>query len=90
MATNLYATVALAADSASALERVARHVAKVDGFSVTGNVATDKLGGRTVYNVELSNQGGKASDLWVVLTSYGISPSKSLRAHWQSVAGVGR
>jgi hypothetical protein len=35
-------------------------------------------------NVEVENLGGDVNDCWVVLTSFGISPSKSLGSHWES------
>lgn len=78
----------IAGDEASALERVARTLTKLEGFEPTGRVAV-KSARHALYTVEVQNLGGDVNDAWVVLTSYGISPADDLGSAWQTVAGVG-
>lgn len=85
--TTFSATVS-ATSADDAIARVAKHVAKVAGFDVTGRVA-ERSARHKLWLVEVANHGGDRNDLWVVLTSYGISPDKSLGSVWETVAGVG-
>lgn len=85
--SNFTATT-IASDAAEALAKVTKYVGKVDGFSVTGRVAV-RSERHMLWTVEIANEGGDRNDLWVVLTSYGMNPSKALGSTWQSVVGVG-
>ena len=76
-----------AASSADALASVAKHIAKVDGFSLTGHVAV-RSAKHGLYTVEILNEGGNVNDCWVVLTSFGIRPDKSLGSFWETVEGL--
>ena len=87
MTTTLTATL-IARSTTDALARAAKHVAKVDGFELTGNVS-ERSSRRLLHDVEILNTGGDVNDLWVVLTSFGIDPSKDLGSVWQSVEGLG-
>ena len=78
----------IAADEASAVDRVGRTLAKLEGFEPTGRVAV-KSARHALYTVEVNNLGGDVNDAWVVLTSYGISPADDLGSSWQKVPGVG-
>jgi hypothetical protein len=78
----LYATV-IAGSTTDALASVTKNVAKVDGFKVTGNVALVSSM-KLLYSVEILNTGGDVNDLWVVLTSYGITPGNNLGSVWQT------
>jgi hypothetical protein len=86
--TTITVTTVLSGSAEKALAKVSRYVAKVDGFSVTGRVSENLGHGR--YEVEVQNVGGNVNDFWVVMTSYGMSPSKNLGSHWQTVPGVGK
>jgi hypothetical protein len=77
-----------AGSTEEALERVARYLAKVPGFALTGRAAITSERHRQAA-VEVTDLGGDRNDCWVVLTSYGISPGKELGSAWQSVPGVG-
>lgn len=79
----------MAATDEDAIVRVAKHVAKLDGFSLTGRVSV-KSAKHMLRTVEIANHGGNADDAWVVLTSYGISPAKELGSFWQTVEHVGQ
>lgn len=82
-----FAATLSAASPADALASVAKHIAKVDGFSLTGQVAV-RSAKHGLYNVELNNDGGNVNDCWVVLTSFGISPNKNLGSVWETVEGL--
>lgn len=86
MPTTTFAATVSAADAADATAKVARRL--VEGFSLTGRVSvrSERHG---LWNVEVANNGGNKNDCWVVLTSYGISPSKELGSVWATVPGVG-
>ena len=86
--TRTFAASVIAADAADALARVEKHLAKVPGFAATGNVAV-RSERHLLWNVEVADLGGDVDRAWVVLTSYGISPDKSLGSHWENVKGVG-
>lgn len=79
-----------ASNAESALARVERHLAKLTGFTATGRVAVrDHRHG--LMDVEVTHDGtGDVDDAWVILTSYGISPSDGLGSRWSTVKGVGR
>ena len=89
MATNFFSASVLGSDVESAAKRVARYVAKVDGFEMTGKVAKSLLAGHTQIHFEIADLGGNRNDLWVVLSSYGISLDKGV-SYWQDVPGVGK
>jgi hypothetical protein len=86
---NTFNATVMAGNTTAAYERVAKHLRKLDLFEPTGRVSIrDERHG--LYDVEVVNYGGDVNDAWVVLTSYGISPSKDLGSRWQTVAGIGR
>lgn len=87
MSTNFAATVS-AANAEQAAARVAKHLAKVEGFALTGQVQV-RSERHMLWTVEVANLGGDVNDCWVTLTSYGISPAEDLGSTWQTVAGVG-
>ena len=84
--TTLTATVS-AGSTADASARVAKHIAKVAGLSLTGAVAV-RSAKHNLYSVEILNAGGDANDAWVVLTSYGMDVTGSGSA-WESTKGLG-
>lgn len=69
-------------------------LAKVERRLPAGFATTGRVGWRStkhgLVDVEVQNNGGDVNDCWVVLTSFGISPSKDLGSVWGDVAGVGR
>lgn len=91
-------TTTFAADQADAIARVAQYVEggehrlAVAGFATTGRVSvrSERHAKFGMFEVELEDLGGDRDDLWVVLTSYGMSPGSELGSVWQTVAGVGR
>ena len=85
---NNFAASVMASNAADALARVAKYVAKLDKFELTGRVQV-RSAKHGLWTVEIANNGGNRNDAWVVLTSYGISPAKELGSVWQTVAGVG-
>jgi hypothetical protein len=88
MAAKFFSAWSFAKTADDAIARVSRYVGKVDGFAVTGEARKSGLG--QGFDVLVEDLGGDRNDLWVVLSSYGISPDRTLGAHWQSVPGVGR
>ncbi len=88
MRSTTFAATVSATSADDAIARVTKQVAKVAGFELTGRVEV-RSARHQLWNVEVANHGGDRNDLWVVLTSYGISPAKSLGSMWQTVAGVG-
>jgi len=90
MATTLttFAATVCAKDAADALARVGKYLGRVPGFATTGKVAV-RSERHLLWNVEVANEGGDVNRAWVTLTSYGISPDKSLGSHWENVKGVG-
>lgn len=89
MATKFFSVSAPFAKTADdAIARVSRYVSKVDGFAVTSETRQSTTGWG--FDVLVENLGGDRNDLWVVLTSYGLSPERTLGAHWQNVPGVGQ
>ena len=89
MATNFFSASVLGSNVESALNRVARYVGKVHGFELTGKVAKSKLAGHSQLSFEIADFGGNRNDLWVVLSSYGISLDQGV-SHWQDVPAVGK
>lgn len=59
-----------------------------EGFA-TGRVAW-RSERHLLVDVEVTNTGGDVNDCWVILTSFGISPSDALGSRWAQVEGVGR
>lgn len=59
-----------------------------DGFEATGRVSA-KSERHGLWTVEIEADGdADRNDCWVVLTSYGISPSTDLGSCWESVLGA--
>lgn len=77
---NFIATV-MAANEAEAVERVEKQLAKLPGFATTGQTAV-RSQRHLLMDVEVDDRGGDVNHAWVVLTSYGISPSEELGSHW--------
>lgn len=88
IAPTFVATVS-AGNADEAAAKVERYIARCPGFSTTGRVS-ERSARHLLWNVEVANEGGDVNDLWVVLTSYGITPSDALGSTWQQVAGVGK
>lgn len=88
VAMSTFTATVSAMSAGDAVTRVQRHLAKVEGFSMTGRaqVRSEK---HRLWTVEITDEGGDKDDLWVVLTSYGISPDEALGSVWQTVPGVG-
>lgn len=77
-----------ATDAPSALARVAKYLAKVEGFEATGRVIVTSER-HQLWAVEVTAEAGAdVNDCWVLLTSYGISPSPELGSRWESVLGA--
>jgi len=74
-------------DAADALSRLAARLPV--GMTITGNTGTKYRGRVVVMEVLVDRAACDVNDAWVVLTSYGFSPSDDLGASWQSVKGVG-
>jgi hypothetical protein len=70
-----------------ALAHLAAHLPA--GMTITGRTATKYAGRVTVMEVTVGADCDRA-DAWVLLTSYGLTPSDDLGAYWQDVEGVGR
>lgn len=88
MATTTFSVTSVFSRTAEdAIARVSRYVAKVDGFAVTQQARPASVG--RGYEVLVKNQGGDKNDLWVVLTSYGLSPER-IGSRWETVPGVGK
>lgn len=77
-ATTIEVTV-MASDSTDATARVLKHLAKVSGFALTGRTEI-RSERHNLWTVEVADLGGDKDDLWIVLTSYGISPAKGVSA----------
>lgn len=75
-------TVNVAADAADAIARVAKRADQA-GIAVTGRTTTVTVAGRTMFAVECELL-GDANNAWVILTSYGMSPSTDLGSTWES------
>ncbi len=71
-------------------ERAAAKVAKrlPAGISLTGRASLAYQGRMVALEATVADTCDR-DDAWVVLTSYGMSPSDDLGASWQSVPGVG-
>jgi hypothetical protein len=89
MASKFFSVSVLGSNVESAINRVARCVGKVDGFELTGKFVKSQLAGHNQLRFEVADLGGNRNDLWVVLSSYGISLDKGV-SHWQNVPGVGK
>ena len=89
MAPKFFSASVLGSNVESAINRVARCVGKVDGFELTGKFVKSQLAGHNQLRFEIADLGGNRNDLWVVLSSYGISLDKGV-SHWQNVPGVGK
>lgn len=79
-------------DGADAVRRVTDRLARFDGLgvTVTGRVSERSLR-HLLWNVELVlDADADVNDVWVILTSYGITPSDDLGSSWQQVPGVGK
>lgn len=89
MALNFFSVSVLGSNVESAIARVSRYVGKVDGFEPTGKFVKSQLAGHNQLRFEIADFGGNRNDLWVVLSSYGISLDKGV-SHWQDVPAVGK
>lgn len=87
--TKFTATVS-AARAVEAISKVERRLP--EGFKATGNVSL-RSQRHLLYNVEVEMSEGtteaQRDEVWVTLTSYGISPSEDLGSIWSHVEGVG-
>lgn len=78
-----------AADAVDAVARIERRLAKLPGVRVTGR-AQVRSERHKLWTVEMSSNGTTCrNDIWVWLTSFGISPGAELGSIWESVPGVG-
>ncbi len=89
-APTFVATVS-AGTAAEAVAKIARFVGPeaaprfaLANFEVTGRVCCRSEQHR-LWNVEVANHGGNANEAWVILTSFGISPSAELGSTWEEV-----
>ena len=89
MPTKFFFASVLGSDQDKATSRVARYLDKVVGFEMTGKVTKSSVAGHTEWVFQIANNGGNRNDLWVVLSSYGISLEKGVSC-WQDVPGVGK
>lgn len=79
--------VPFAHNAEDAITKLQRHLDKVPGFTATPNseiVSESKM----IYAIEVHDNGGDRDDLWVVLTSYGMSPGADLGSVWSGAAGL--
>ena len=77
-------TVSFAQDAEYALGRVAKRLP--EGFKLTGRTSVrDER--KMMIDVEVENLGGDRNNCWVILTSYGMSPSADLGSHWEELIG---
>ena len=77
-------TVSFAQDAEYALGRVAKRLP--EGFKLTGRTSVrDER--KMMIDVEVENLGGDRNNCWVILTSYGMSPSAGLGSHWEELIG---
>lgn len=83
----LFTTSVLAGSADQALAKVEKYAERA-GVRVTGNVSV-KSERHGLWNVETELLGSK-NEAWVILTSYGMSPSEDLGSVWQTMEGVGR
>lgn len=76
-----------AATAEGALARVTAHLPI--GFAITGRVSC-RSERHQLWHVEVEVQDASAdvNDCWVILTSYGISPSAELGSTWERTLGV--
>jgi hypothetical protein len=86
MNTTTFTVSMMTRDEDAALARLRKYLP--DGFTATGRVVGYEYAGRLIV-LEVSDNGGDRDDCWIVLTSYGMSPSDNLGAYWQGVEGVG-
>ena len=78
---NLFTVRTMDDNADDALARVNRYL--VDGFAATGRtIIWNRYG---MIAVEVANNGGDRNDCWVMLTSYGMSPSKDLGSVWEAL-----
>lgn len=81
----MFTATVIAGTEADAIERVARRLP--EGFAVTGE-AEVRSARHGLFSVLVENLGGNVEDAWIVLTSYGISPSVELGSKWEAVLGA--
>lgn len=87
---SIFSASVIAVDAADALSRVAKRLAALPGFSLTGDVAV-RSAKHKLWMVDIAADGsGDPDDAWVTLTSYGISPDDRLGSRWAKVRGLGR
>jgi hypothetical protein len=84
----MFTATLFADNSPDAEDRVARRLPA--GFAVvigSGEVHDARHG---LFSVLVEAEAGADRDrCWVILTSFGISPSASLGSHWERTLGVG-
>jgi len=89
MPTNSFTvTVPFAENGDEAVRRV--HARLPYGFTATGitRQVTTSEGRHRGYAVVVQQTGGDRDDCWVVLTSYGMSPSADLGSRWEQHLGA--
>lgn len=84
----LFTTTVMAGSTDEAIARVGKYADKA-GVATTGRAAVRDERHRLV-DVETQLLGSDRNNAWVVLTSFGMTPSAGLGSHWQTVEGVGR
>lgn len=87
MSTTTIHVSAIGNDPADAIARLTKRLPV--GMTITGNTGSKYQGRVVVMEVLVDRSACDVDDAWVLLTSYGFSPSDDLGAYWQSVKGVG-
>lgn len=86
--TRTIIATASAVDGPDAVETVRQVAARVPGLAVSGRWS-ERSARHLLWNVEVEvAPETNVNDAWVVLTSYGISPSKDLGSRWEAVLGA--
>jgi hypothetical protein len=84
MATTTFTATVMASSADEASAKVAKRLP--EGFALTGRTGV-RSAKHLLLTVEVENLGGNVDACWVILTSYGISPSKALGSHWETTLG---
>lgn len=79
-----FAATVSASTHRDAIEKVERRLP--EGWTATQVECRSQK--HRLWDVLVSGEGDR-NDLWVILTSYGISPSNDLGSFWQTVEGMG-
>lgn len=80
----IFTTTVSAGSADEALAKLGRYAEKA-GVEATGRVVVRSEKHR-MWDVETTLRGDK-NDAWVVLTSYGMSPSADLGSSWERILG---